>query len=274
MKRNSFLHAAPLILLAGLPSLANICITDSSGSIGSTSTILPSFIGGPEKSRTKFTFQMNCDTMVVPSGDTTTIATNTLLYFPEKQLPNRIILVEGTLKIQGKSKHSVVLAGSKAVSQLGGAVPGDEKWGGIRVSESGALFIEHADFFNADTAFRSHSSRLSMDLGYFSDCDVFILSDGTIKKLGNGQYQTVKGMNSLLLAPKPLPTEPEKKAEKASGNKTNLWRWAGGIIGAGGFIGILAWQPWKDESTPSQPTPQGGSPFKPLPAPPGKVDPL
>ncbi len=276
MLRNSFLRVCLAIHVAGLIALANTCNVDSTGSIGSTSAILPPFIGGPEKSRTKFTFQMNCDTMVVPAGETTMVATNTLLHFSDQKFPNRIILVEGTLKILGKSNHSLVLSGSKAVSQLGGTVPGNEKWGGIRVTETGALFIAHADFFYADTAFSLHSNQFSMEQGYFSDCDVYVLSDGTINKLGNGQYQSVKGIDSPFLASKPLSTEVETKTERVKVTKGKFWWWTGGLLGAGGVaISLLAWHPWTDGNSekPSPPTP-GGSSFKPLPEPPGKVDPL
>lgn len=274
MWKNPVFYTLLFIPWLGSPARANDCIADSALLSGPISAILPSFIGGSGKLRTKFVFQMNCDTMVVPSGDTTTIATNTLLHFPERRLSNRVILVEGTLKILGESKHSVILAGSKKVSDQVGAVPGGEKWGGIRVAESGALIITHADFFNADTALYVRSDRFSMDAGYFSHCYFNIFPDGKMVALMDEQYQTFNEKIPSASESKLPPLDSEAKPKKSNDGKSNLWWWAGSVLGGGAAIyGLLLWQPWEEKQSP-HPNPDGESPFTIMPNPPGKPDPL
>ena len=126
----------------------------------------------------KYPFSLNCDTVFVRKGSTTTIYPGTMLYFAKPTL-NNVIKVEGTLIIRGTKNSNVILSGS-VDSSRNSTEPGKKPWGGIEVAEGGRLDIEFAGFRSAPTPIIAFSSQIRLVYTWFKGSSGMILSDGSV----------------------------------------------------------------------------------------------
>jgi hypothetical protein len=90
-------------------------------------------------------YDMPCDSMIVPRGQTTIICGSSILNFVSG--PGGKIVVRGRIAIEGKPGDPDYLAGSIAANVIGFA-PGDRPWSGIQAERGAILRISHARFYN------------------------------------------------------------------------------------------------------------------------------
>jgi hypothetical protein len=109
--------------------------------------IMPPVIGRPEATA-RTPYDLPCDSMVVPRGQTTTIHGLTVVNFGPGSRPGGKIVVKGKLVIEGKPGNPAYLAGSIAPNVIGFA-PGDQPWFGIQADSGAILRISHARFYHA-----------------------------------------------------------------------------------------------------------------------------
>lgn len=91
-------------------------------------------------------YDMPCDSMIVPRGQTTIICGSSILNFATG--PGGKIVVRGKIVIAGKPGDPDYLAGSIAADVIGFA-PGDMPWNGIQSDRGAILRIGNARFYNA-----------------------------------------------------------------------------------------------------------------------------
>lgn len=91
-------------------------------------------------------YDMPCDSMIVPRGQTTIKCGSSILNFATG--PGGKIVVRGRIVIEGKPGDPDYLAGSIAANVIGFA-PGDMPWSGIQADRGATLRIGHARFYNA-----------------------------------------------------------------------------------------------------------------------------
>lgn len=249
------------VLLAHHVVTANTCLSDSDQSIAGDLSTLPKTIGNPKATIAKTPFQMGCDTMYVKVGDTTTIYQGSLLHFPPDQFKNRIIKVQGVLKLLGDAGLPVFMAGSRKESAVG-IIPGDERWGGIHLDTSGALLIRHTDIVNADTALYLRTMRYALQEARFQRCGVYVLPDRSIKVLDDKEYLN-RPDTAGIFAP--------KKQRAAYSKAPWIWGGAGVAVIGGIVVGVILNSSGNgDKTNPINP----GMPIAPDPDFPGKPDPL
>ena len=257
---NAFLKIAMAAFLTAGMAQANTCLPDSDQLVAGDPSILPREIGNPKATVAKTPFQMGCDTMFVKAGDTTTVYQGSLLHFPPDKFKNRVIKVDGVLKLLGDEALPVFMAGSRKEAPVG-TIPGDERWGGIHLDVSGALLVRHSDFVNADTALYLRSDKYALHEARFEGCGVYVLPDRTINTLDKREYLNLKGTDSTAVIAK----KPEAKHSKAP------WIWGGaGVAVIGGVVVGVLMTADEDKGKPTKPKPES----VPLdPDFPGKPDP-
>lgn len=114
---------------------------------------------------------MECDTVFVRYGDTTTINTSTRLMFHKDIDPKkRTIIVDGALIIAGELNKNVIISGSITEGSLG-MVPSPEPWNGFRIGPTGSIKVSHAVISNADTVIQSKTGRVSLVRTNFIRCN-------------------------------------------------------------------------------------------------------
>ncbi len=232
---------------------ANTCLSDAGQSLADELLTLPKTIGNPKATIAKTPYQMDCDTMYVKAGDTTTVYQGSLLHFPPNQFQNRIIRVQGTLLLLGDKGLPVFMAGSKKENPVG-SIPGEEKWGGIRLDSGGSLLARHTDFVNADTVFYLRSKRFAFEEAYFSKCGVYVLSDKSLKILDDNETLTIPDTAGIF-----LPKKLQKSFSKAP------WIWSGAGVAAVGVVGaVLILNSKEDGGSTPKPKPNESA-LKPAP---------
>lgn len=248
-------------LCAALSVPANTCLTDAAEAGGRITPYLPKTMGEPGATKAKSPFQMPCDTMFVKPGDTTTVYHGSMLHFPPNKFENRIIHVQGVLKLMGDTALPVFLSGSIEMKNQISPLPGPEKWGGIRLDSGGALLVRSVDFSHADTAFDLRSPRYAFQNAFFKRCGRYVLPDGTEKVLDEGENLNVPDSMGIF---------DSKQRETFSWKPWVGW---GAIALVGGAAITTAVLLWPDDSHGNSPTNPSGSAIKPLPAFPGKPAP-
>jgi hypothetical protein len=257
---NTLLKLVISVLLTAAMARANTCISDSEQLIAGDPSTLPKEIGNPKATVAKTPFQMSCDTMYVRAGDTTTVYQGSLLHFPSDKFENRIVKVQGVLKLLGDEALPVFMAGSRKEAPIG-TIPGDERWGGIHLDEMGALLVRHSDLVNADTALYLRSDRYALQEVRFEGCGVYVLPDRTINTLDKREYLNLTGADSTAF----ISRKPKAKHSKAP------WIWGGAGVAVIGVVvaGVLMTAD-EDKGKPAKPEPES----VPLdPDFPGKPDP-
>jgi hypothetical protein len=157
------MRAAFLLSVFLTGAIANTCLENGMD-------YLPATIGRPGSDLFNL-HVLECDTVFVRYGDTTTINTSTRLMFhkdidPEK----RTIIVDGSLIISGELNKNVIISGSITEGSLG-MVPSPEPWNGFRVGPTGSLQVSHAVISNADTVIQSRTGRVSLIRTNFIRCN-------------------------------------------------------------------------------------------------------
>ncbi|HKP95321.1 MAG TPA: hypothetical protein VJ385_06145 [Fibrobacteria bacterium] len=191
----------------------------------------------------KYPFALNCDTVFVRKGSTTTVYPGTMLYFANPTL-NSVIKVEGTLIIRGTKNSYVILSGS-IDSSRNGIEPGKKRWGGIEVAEGGRLDIEVAGFMSAPTPITAFSSQVRLVYTWFKGSSGMILPDGSLMAMETGwhaiSYLDLTKGNAERISDQTAaaPVQREKQKDTAT-----FWTWkkfAGGaaalvVVGVGAVI--------------------------------------
>lgn len=212
---------------------------------------LPTVIGR-EDQQGKFPYVLNCDTVFVRKGVTTTVHPGTLIHFSKPTLYS-VIKVEGTLILKGTKNSYVSLSGNLDTTK-GRQEPGNKTWGGIEVGEDGRLEIEYAGFLGAPTPITAFSKKVKIENSWFKGSSGIILPDGTLYSMDSKWH----AINSLDLAKdrevrKPVSEGRERPSEAISvSEKTALlakrndrfWTWpkvAGGAamlaaLGVGAYF--------------------------------------
>ena len=231
------LHGLPLVLAALLAGTGRMAT--AAGTCGSDSArfhLLPKTIGSPNAvSRTPYA--LPCDSMVVPSGQTTTIYGASMLHFGPNPGPASKIVVKGALVIEGKADNPAYLSGSITATEFG-LVPGNQAWDGLVVDSGASLRVSHARVFNAPTALVSFSKNVVLKDCYFRGTSGLVLPDTSL--FLNPQGQTVDALDLRTGKPHGLAKavhesrkgSPARPAASGSGRSAAL-------ITAGG-IGLLA----------------------------------
>jgi hypothetical protein len=242
---------------------------------------LPAEIGKEDTTR-KYPFALQCDTVFVRKGVTTTVHPGTYLYFAKTSL-NSVIKVEGTLILRGTKNSYVYLSGSLDTSR-GGYEPGEKPWGGIEVAEGGKLIMEFVGMAHAPTPITAFSKQVTIVNSFFKGSSGMILPDGSLMAM-DPKWNAVNDLDLSKTkdsdSPKPAVAEgglsqDEKEALLDEKKGTRFWTWqktAGGaallaamIVGAG-----IYFSPGEDASQvpslakkntldPPPPTPDGSSP--------------
>lgn len=242
---------------------------------------LPTVIG-KEDQVGKFSYALNCDTVYVQKGVTTTIYPGTMLYFSRPSL-NSVIKVEGTLLIKGTKNSYVSLSGSLDSTRTG-IEAGNKQWGGIEVAEGGKLEVEFAGFMKAPTPITAFSRQVKLTNTWFKGSSGMILPDGSLYAM-ESKWQAVNDLDlSKSLTDhkgdkeRPADAISEKEKEDLLGKQgPGFWTWpkiAGGaallaVIGVGASVYLAP------DQTPDQPikkpvTTSKTAEVDPLPKPPGQ----
>lgn len=244
------LGIAFLALASGLAH-ANTC---SDGK--ADSRFLPDRIGRPE-SGVPEAYLLKCDTMEVAMGDTTRIYSSQKVHFGPASSEKKIILVRGTLIVEGTSSFPTLFSGSLTEFAFG-LKPGKAAWGGFRVAESGALIMKHAMINNATFAIDSRSQRVTLNNVHTKGCANLVKPDNEFIKLDIAGT-TITHMDFLpepVLVAQPLPVDsPNDSAEKSSKKpgyrKLLIWGGIGIAVLGGGTAVVLS--AGKNEGKPNPP---------------------
>jgi hypothetical protein len=146
--------------------------------------IMPKEIGR-ENEIFKSPYLLPCDSMVVPSGQTTTIYEFSMLHFGTNPSPESKIEVKGTLIIKGKAERPVYFSGSIKQGETGYA-PADARWDGIVIDSGGSVQSRYARIFNAPTPMVVLSKNVFMVNTFFQGASGIILPDTSISIGRNG----------------------------------------------------------------------------------------
>jgi hypothetical protein len=230
---------------------------------------LPAVIGS-EDQMGRFPYVLQCDTVFVRKGVTTTVHPGTLLHFAKPTLYS-VIKVEGTLVLKGTKGSYVTVSGSLDSSK-GTKEPGSRTWGGIEVSEGGRLEVEYAGFMGAPTPITTFSRQVKVVNSWFRGSSGIILPDGTLYSMDSkwhaiNQLDLADRRRPAAAAGKARPSEAISEAEKAAllGKKDRgFWTWpkvAGGVaalavVGAGAYY----FAPGSEAEAPGTTGPPGGPP--------------
>ncbi|MDB5106233.1 MAG: hypothetical protein JWP91_3922 [Fibrobacteres bacterium] len=212
---------------------------------------LPTVIG-KEDQVGKFPFALNCDTVFVRKGVTTTVHPGTMLYFSRPSL-NSVIKVEGTLIIKGTKNSYVSLSGSLDTTR-NGIETGNRPWGGIEVAEGGKLVMEYAGVMRAPTPITAFSFQVKILNSWFKGSSGMILPDGTLFAM-ESKWQAVNSMDLTKGNTDQRANESERPKDAISQKEKNellakdsgFWTWKKAAMGAGalavvgvGFAVLLA----------------------------------
>lgn len=212
-------------------------------------------------------FLLPCDTMIVASGDTTTLNPGSMLYFGPMSSEKNIVLVEGTLIANGGDQEPVVFSGTIMESDFG-LRPGTGRWGGIHVTRGGALHITKALIVNAEVAVTAQSLDAEISKTYIKGCPSL---KGPTKSLSldfkgtNVDYWSASGSGPKgKPAADPAPPPSPLPAQTAPALNKSVVGWS--LLGAAGLAtggGVLWWYLSQSNTTPPSPKPPPSDPLYP-----------
>jgi hypothetical protein len=239
---------------------------------------LPAEIGKEDATR-KLPFALQCDTVFVRKGVTTTVHGGTYLYFAKTSL-NSVIKVEGTLILRGNKNNYVYLSGSLDTVK-GAFEPGEKPWGGIEVAEGGKLVMEFVGMARAPTPITAFSRQVSIVNSYFKGSSGMILPDGNLMPM-DAKWHAVNDLDlskskdsseakpAVAAASEGGLSKAEKEALLDEPKGTKFWTWkktAGGaallgamVVGAGIYFAGS-----DDSPSPTPPAPQRKNTLDPTP---------
>lgn len=140
--------------------------------------IMPPVIGRPGATA-RSPYDLPCDSMVVPRGQTTTIHGLSVVNFGPGSRAGGKIVVKGKLVIEGKPGNPAYLAGSIAPNTIGFA-PGNRPWSGIEADSGAILRISHARFYNATAGMILSSRDVILKNCFFKGTSALTLPDTTL----------------------------------------------------------------------------------------------
>ncbi|MEO6098596.1 MAG: hypothetical protein ABIW76_24165 [Fibrobacteria bacterium] len=228
-----------LLTIASGISHANTCADGKQ-----ESHMLPERIGRPESGIPE-AYLLKCDTMEVGVGDTTRIFSSQKVHFGPASTEKKIILVRGTLIVEGTANSPTMFAGSLTEFEFG-LKPGKAAWGGFRVAETGTLILKNAMINNATFAIDSRSQNVRLEHIYTKGCLNLVKPGNEFVKLDF----TGTTITSLDFSPDlPKVAEPvEPKGEKDSSEKTEKKKnyskplvWGGIGVASLGIAGVAIW---------------------------------
>lgn len=190
-------------------------------------------------------YLLKCDTMEVRSGDTSWIFSSQKIHFGPGSTEKKIILVRGTLIVEGTSNSPAIFAGSLTEFEFG-LKPGKAAWGGFRVAETGTLVLKNAMINNATFAIDSRSQNVRLEHVYTKGCLNFVkpgnefvkldFTGTTITSLNFASDQPNVAVSTDPLEAKGINDRSGKAEKKKSFSKPLLWTGIGaatlGIAGA------------------------------------------
>jgi hypothetical protein len=144
--------------------------------------IMPPSIGRPAAT-VRTPYDLPCDSMIVPRGQTTTIYGSSVVNFGFGS--GGKIVVKGKLVIEGKPGNPAYLAGS--IANGIGFAPGDRPWIGVVADSGSILRISHARFYNASDALVLSSRDVVLKNCFFKGASSLILPDTSLALNPNGQ---------------------------------------------------------------------------------------
>jgi hypothetical protein len=109
-------------------------------------------------------YNMPCDSMIVPRGQTTLICGSSVLNFASG--PGGKIVVRGKLMVDGNPGDPPYLVASIAADVVGFA-PDERPWMGIQADRGAILRISHARFYNASTPVLLSTRELVLNNCYY-----------------------------------------------------------------------------------------------------------
>lgn len=193
---------------------------------------LPAEIGKPDGGSQPFALQ--CDTVFVRKGVTTTVRAGAHLYFAKPSL-NSVIKVEGTLLLKGTKAAYVTLSGSADSGKPG---PGDKPWGGIEVAEGGKLSMEFTGVAQAPTPITAFSRQVRIVNSFFKGSSGMILPDGSLMPM-DPKWQAINdldlsraGENGEAGTAKAEGLTKEEKAVLLEKRGAPFWTWKKAAAGA------------------------------------------
>lgn len=266
----TFMLSLLVLFLAGLAK-ANTC---SDGN--PDSRYLPYRLGRPG-SGVPEAVRLQCDTVEVRSGDTAYIYSGQKIHFGPGATDRNIILVNGTLIVEGTASAPTLFSGSLTEYAFG-LKPGTAPWGGIRVTESGTLRMKNAILHNATFAIESRSGDVTLENLYTKGCANLVKPDNVFVKLDIAGT-TITQMDFSPAVPDKAPpdsalTKPEPVPEKngsPSISKPLLW---GGIgLAVLGISGTALWWAVSDHGGHGNPPNPVGQDFPDNPDFPSTGDP-
>lgn len=167
--------AAALLFSAAVPgaSASGKCDGDSA-----IYRIMPKALGKPGQV-SPAPYALPCDSMVVPSGQTTRIYGATMIHFGMAPASSGKITVKGDLIVEGQAGNPVYLSGSVTSTEFG-FVPGPHSWGGLELDSGASLRMNHVRMFNAPTALVLFSQNVILEDSYFRGVSGVVLPDTSL----------------------------------------------------------------------------------------------
>ena len=167
------------------------------------------------------------------------------VHFGPASSEKKIILVRGTLIVEGTGAFPTMFAGSLTEFAFG-MKPGKAAWGGFRVAETGTLLLKNAMVNNASFAIDSRSPDVRLENVYLKGClnlvkpgNEFVKLDFTGTTIQSLEFAPEKPKVAETVPPLVEDKSPEKTDDKKSFNKPLLW---GGIgVAALGIAGVATW---------------------------------
>lgn len=144
--------------------------------------IMPPLIGRPAATA-RTPYDLPCDSMIVPRGQTTTIYGLSVVNFGSG--PGGKIVVQGKLVIEGKPGNPAYLAGS--IANGIGFAPGDRPWIGVQADSGAILRISHARFYNASAALVLSTRDVVLRNCFFKGTSFLTLPDTSLPLNPSGQ---------------------------------------------------------------------------------------
>jgi hypothetical protein len=203
--------------------------------------ILPPTIGRPAAT-VRTPYELPCDSMIVPPGQTTIIYGSSVVNFGSGTGPGGTILVKGKLVIEGKPGNPAYLSGSVEATEAGFG-PGDGPWIGIQADSGAILRISHARFYNASAALVVSSRDVVLKNCFFKGTSALSLPDTSLALNPMGQSLSSLDLREgrrAFFATGSGAVNGDGNAERGPRNG-RAGKWLAGSVGVLAISGAAAW---------------------------------
>ncbi len=120
-----------------------------------------------------------CDTAIIQAGAVLTISRNTYISFQHPS-PNNLIIVKGTLLINGEPDNRVKISSSTDTTFFDKQSMSNP-WKGLQIEETGSVIIKETEVFGAETPIQSNSEKVHIINSFFFGGKKILLP-------GNGEH--------------------------------------------------------------------------------------